>query len=67
MLQKKSLVVQYNKPANKAETTSVTSESVQECLDDMGLNFSKYNTFKTQLQKHQCMNILVKSRRNFKF
>ena len=39
--QRKLPVVQYNKHANKAKITSVTSENVQECLESMGLGFSK--------------------------
>ena len=41
---------------------SVTPENVQECLQDMGLDFFKYNKFKAQLQKHQCINMLYKIR-----
>ena len=44
--EKKPLAVKYNKQANKAEVRSVIPENVQECLEDMGLIFSKYNKFK---------------------
>ena len=37
-LEKKPLVVQYNKKAHKAEIRSVTPENVQKCLEDMGLD-----------------------------
>ena len=45
--QKKPLVVQYNKQASKAGISYVISENGYECLGDMGLDFSKYNKFKT--------------------
>ena len=43
---KKPLVAQYNKQANKAEIRYVTPDNVQECLEDMDLDFSKFNKFK---------------------
>ena len=60
MPQKKPLLLQHNKQANKAEIKSVTPKNVQECLQDMGLDFSKYKKFKASLQKHQCINMLNK-------
>ena len=57
---KKPLVVQYNKQANKTKIRSVTPGNVQECLYDMGLDVSKHNEFKAQLQRHQWMNMLDK-------
>ena len=43
-----------------AKIRSVTPENVQECLEDMGLDFSKYNKFNAQQQSHQHMNMLDK-------
>ena len=60
---KKAIVVQYNMQANKAEMRSVTPENIQECLKDMGLNFSKYYKFEARRQKYQHMNMLRKLRK----
>ena len=32
---------------------SVNPENVQQCLEDMGLDFSKYNKFNVNRQKHK--------------
>ena len=61
MPQKKPLVVQYNKHANKAEIRSVTPKNVQENLEDMDLSSFKYNKLKAQQQKHQHMGMLDKT------
>ena len=43
---KKTLVVQYDKQANKAKIRSVTLENIKECLEDMGLDLSKYDIYR---------------------
>ena len=60
MPEMKPQVVQYNKKTYKPKTRLVTPKDVQECLEDMGLDCLKYNRFRNQLQKHQCMNMLDK-------
>ena len=40
------VVVHYSKQTDNAEIRSVTPENVQEWLEDMGLEFSKYSKFK---------------------
>ena len=52
-LEEKPLIMQYNKQADKAKIRSVTPENVQKSLEDMDLDFSKYNNFKAQQQRHQ--------------
>ena len=37
------------------------TQKVPECLECMGLDFSKYNKFKAWLQKPQCMNVINQS------
>ena len=58
IMEKKPILVQYHKQSNKVEMRSVTPENVQECLEDMGLDFFKYNKFKAQQARHQHMNML---------
>ena len=45
--------VHYNVKADKAAIWSVTLENVKQCLDDMGLDFSKYHKFKAFRLKHE--------------
>ena len=41
-----------------AEIRSVTVKNVQNCLEGMGLDFSKCNQFKAQWERQQQLNIL---------
>ena len=47
--QKKHLVLQHKKQADKAKIRSMTPENVQEYLEDMHLDFYKYKKFTCRL------------------
>ena len=55
---KKKLVVQYNEQADKVTLRSVTPKNVQQCLEGMGLDFSKYNQLKAYQQRERHLYIL---------
>ena len=56
--EKKPLMVNYDKQADEVEIRSVTPENVQECLESIGLDFSKYNKFRAWQKRHHWLNTL---------
>ena len=48
----------YNVQTDKAEVRSVTPGDVQQCLEGMGLDFSKYNQFKANQHRQRKLNSL---------
>ena len=56
---KKNTIVTYNASAIKGMIRSVTPKDIQHCLDDMGLDFSKYNSVKACKQKQVNISKLI--------
>ena len=47
------MIAHYNMKTDKPVMRSVTSENIQQCLEDIGLGFCKYNQFKAHQQKQR--------------
>ena len=51
-----NLIMHYNIQADKAVIRSVRPGFIQQCLEGMGLEFSKYNQFKACQQRQRNLN-----------
>ena len=56
--EKKNLVMYCNVQEDKPEIRSVTPENVQQCLEGMGFDFSKYSQFNAHQQRQRHLNTL---------